>query len=322
MQWAKQKGFGFTIVELLIVVVVIAILAAITIVAYSGIQNQAKSSRIASEFSQASRLLEVERTSSSNSQYPSSLPTSLGTSNFTYNRIATSSEGYCLIKNFDGKSYFITSANTTPTPGTCDNLVLWLPFNNSSNEVSGHNTTSTPIAVSYTSDSTGLPNKAANFNGTTSYVDLGNPSQLPNGTSARTMCSWSNLQSTNTTFGMIFSYGSTTSMSGMFIGRMNNSNTGVTGGFGGSNIIHSNFWVIGEWHHICATFNGTTGTIYKNGISVASANWNWNLVRNLAYVGRQLNGLEYWHGQIDDVRVYSKALNAAEVSELYSYGPQ
>jgi prepilin-type N-terminal cleavage/methylation domain-containing protein len=44
MQWAKNKHTGFTIVELLIVVVVIAILAAITIVAYSGIQQQARDS--------------------------------------------------------------------------------------------------------------------------------------------------------------------------------------------------------------------------------------------------------------------------------------
>ena len=40
--WAKQKQSGFTIVELLIVIVVIAILAAITIVSYNGIQNRSK----------------------------------------------------------------------------------------------------------------------------------------------------------------------------------------------------------------------------------------------------------------------------------------
>lgn len=40
-QWA-QKQTGFTIVELLIVIVVIAILAAITIVAYNGIQQRAR----------------------------------------------------------------------------------------------------------------------------------------------------------------------------------------------------------------------------------------------------------------------------------------
>lgn len=42
MTLKQTKAKGFTIVELLIVVVVIAILAAITIVAYNGIQNRAK----------------------------------------------------------------------------------------------------------------------------------------------------------------------------------------------------------------------------------------------------------------------------------------
>lgn len=42
--WTKQKS-GFTIVELLIVIVVIAILAAITVVAYTGIQQRATNTR-------------------------------------------------------------------------------------------------------------------------------------------------------------------------------------------------------------------------------------------------------------------------------------
>lgn len=44
MSQIQTKSRGFTIVELLIVIVVIAILAAITIVAYNGIQNRAKTS--------------------------------------------------------------------------------------------------------------------------------------------------------------------------------------------------------------------------------------------------------------------------------------
>lgn len=53
----KQKGF--TIVELLIVVVIIAILAAMTIVAYNGIQNRAKTSAAQSAANTAIKKIEA-----------------------------------------------------------------------------------------------------------------------------------------------------------------------------------------------------------------------------------------------------------------------
>ena len=76
----KTKSQGFTIVELLIVVVVIAILAAITIVSYNGITNKAHSS--AAQASAATLQKKIGLYQSDKGTYPTSLSVlTAGTSN-------------------------------------------------------------------------------------------------------------------------------------------------------------------------------------------------------------------------------------------------
>jgi prepilin-type N-terminal cleavage/methylation domain-containing protein len=70
------KQQGFTIVELLIVIVVIAILAAITIVAYNGVQNRSKLTAAQSAATNTAKKAELYNTDKSS--YATSLSTLTG----------------------------------------------------------------------------------------------------------------------------------------------------------------------------------------------------------------------------------------------------
>jgi prepilin-type N-terminal cleavage/methylation domain-containing protein len=67
-----KKDRGFTIVELLIVIVVIAILAAIVIVAYNGVQKRANASTAKSNAESVQKVVEAYTadTSAGNGSYP------------------------------------------------------------------------------------------------------------------------------------------------------------------------------------------------------------------------------------------------------------
>lgn len=62
MNTAQQKQSGFTIVELLIVIVVIGILAAIALVSYNGVQVKAQNAKIAADVSTLSQAVVLART--------------------------------------------------------------------------------------------------------------------------------------------------------------------------------------------------------------------------------------------------------------------
>ena len=72
-----EKERGFTIVELLIVIVIIAILAAITIVAYNGIQSRANASTAKSNAESVQKVVEAfaadDSAGGGNGKYPASI---------------------------------------------------------------------------------------------------------------------------------------------------------------------------------------------------------------------------------------------------------
>ena len=130
--WARDKQQqGFTIVELLIVIVVIGILAAMVIVAYNGVQQRAQTSATVSSLKQAANKMAIWQNDNSN-LYPAAL-SDVGISDtggvfFQYVVDNNASPAtYCLTGTYSSITYYISSSTSAPQQGVCSgyNLLAW-----------------------------------------------------------------------------------------------------------------------------------------------------------------------------------------------------
>lgn len=135
-----SKRRGFTIVELLIVIVVIAILAAITVVAYNGIQNRANDTAIQADLTHFAKLIEIQKVN--DGTYPATLTSAMGfkfskgsygqdaqgrNARYCYN---SSTDSYILMANSKSGNYFkaqnsiVQSTASTYGWGVCSQIGL------------------------------------------------------------------------------------------------------------------------------------------------------------------------------------------------------
>lgn len=116
----QQKGF--TIVELLIVIVVIGILAAITVVSYNGVQQRANAATVTSTLTNVAKKMSVDYTlTGSYALTASAVDENRGLQTGSKVSLQYTSTGstYCITGTTAALSYKISNTNQTPVAGGC-----------------------------------------------------------------------------------------------------------------------------------------------------------------------------------------------------------
>ncbi len=161
----------------------------------------------------------------------------------------------------------------------------------------------------------GVVGKCLDFDGSNEYVNCGQVLPTSN-TSPFSFCAWIKAASTdgwNTIIGTQTSYWEITVNAGVIK---------IGGNAGGTSWVSGGAISTETWYFIVGTYDGTNVRIYvdgelKGGPTALSNSNGDNGVSLIASYNS--GGDELFHGLIDEVRIYNRALTASEVKALYLY---
>lgn len=330
-----HREFGFTVVELLIVIVVIGILATLTIIGYSGVQNQARYAAQHSSLQQSYKKLEAYKL-----QNAENIPTSQASA-ITAGIITPSDATTTYYPNNDANTFCLQYVNTTSASvvssvssnnsaaknGSCleSGLLGWWPLNGNGNDASGVGNNGTVNNAVATTGQNGQSNGAYTFNGVDSNVFLG--MGVPVNRSAISVYAWARF----TSVGPLFGVGGGWTANGYHIYRTASNVLRVElqdVATATKTMCDSTVVADSNWHHYGFSWDKSKNSqirVYVDGVLTATcyrtADIGLPLAGNL-YIGRNVSGGNYYGGDIDDVRLYNRSLSAAEVSALYAAGAQ
>ena len=160
------------------------------------------------------------------------------------------------------------------------------------------------------------------FDGVDDYV-TGTMTSLPTGTSARSMGGWLNVTDT-ASVKVPFVYGSCSSTGDAFGVYLDASEDLHFWGCAAADFDTNTLVSTNVWHHVMATYDGTDVRVYLDGVQVGATTARTLTVGSSAWNVGSATGLDpanyYYKGKMDDIRIYNRAITAAEVASLYNLG--
>lgn len=331
MKWAKNQS-GFTIVELLIVIVVIAILAAITIVGYTGIQNRAKESSAKSTLSSAYKKIAVYSTGSAD-VLPASLDAAgVQGTGITYEYVQAS-KYYCVAAQVGSFVFHQSTLNPDQLPGPCaptTGLVAWWPLNASPKDYAGAGydgaLMNTPTSAT---GENGKANGAYSFSSSASqYISLPTTTAVPVAQGSLSVWARSTSSGDSQNF---FYYGDAGEDGCTGAPSFALSSCGFvlqTTASGATSTPFTGFSTDDTWYNVTSVWDGSGSPryirTYVNGVQVASGvlSTTPSLTPAVINIGRAAANSRYMNGSLDDLRVYNRPLSAAEVTTIYQSGAE
>jgi hypothetical protein len=205
-------------------------------------------------------------------------------------------------------------------------LVAYYPFNGSANDASGNGLNGNPVNITYTTNRFGIATNSVLLSGSSSYVGVNYATNFNFSPSGQfTLSAWFKLNG----------FGSGSGGIGSLI--VKGPSTGVwdyglecpefekyvlwAGLSAESPCVSTNILQLGNWYHGVVTYSNALWQLYLNGVLLVTTNTSYKITQSTGGIAIGRKGeasTDNFNGAIDDVRIYSRALTANEVAQLYS----
>ncbi len=195
-------------------------------------------------------------------------------------------------------------------------LVAYYPFSENVSDYSGQNNNGTIVGeLTFVADRWGNPNSAAYFNGDNAFVRVPASTALDTLVERMTLACWFYTKGYSGKWASLLS-----KSTGNYTQRQYSIIYDKDGliSFGHS-LAGTQVIPLNEWHHLAITYGDSIVKCYLDGILLDSSIIAYQIKKTtfpLAIGADPHIVMEYHYGMIDEVRIYNRALSAAEVSEI------